>query len=138
MAAPMTKPANRQYDAFVDPDSRTFLATLTARLGPGTVEKGSWLRPVFPGHPGMAQALIYLSAHDSAAGTPVMTCVAAGGSGGQMSSGDRASLPGRSTRYRVIWLVCAHCGVKMACLFYDEGDIPVCANALHGQLEILR
>jgi hypothetical protein len=40
-------------------------------------------------------------------------------------------LPGDLTRLR-------HCGIKMACLFYDEGDIPVCANALHGQLEILR
>ena len=82
--------------------------------------------------------MIHVNMSDARAGMPAKACVAASGTGGQLSSGDRASLPGRSTRYRVIWLVCAHCGTKMACLFYDQGDIPVCANALHGQLEILR
>ena len=61
----------------------------------------------------------------------------AGGSGG-LGSGDRASLPGRSTRYRVIWLVCPQCGTEMAVLFYDEGDMPPCANCPHGQMEVQR
>lgn len=138
MAGPMIKRAHRRHEAFADPGSRMVLATLTARLGVGAGETGTWLRQVFPGPPGMAEVLIHLSTPDRAVGTSATTCVAGGGSGGQLSSGDRASLPGRSTRYRVIWLVCAHCGVKMTCLFYDEGDVPVCANALHGQLEILR
>jgi hypothetical protein len=67
-----------------------------------------------------------------------LACGQAGSSGGTLGSGDRASLPGRSTRYRVIWLVCAHCGARMAWLFYDERDIPVCANAEHGRMELQR
>ena len=55
-----------------------------------------------------------------------------------MGSGDGASLPGRSTRYRVIWLVCAHCGTKMAWSFYDERDVPLCANSPHGRMELER
>jgi hypothetical protein len=135
-AEPVTRRAHRRYLAFADPGSRVVLASLTAKMEDGAAE--TWLGQVFPGPPGLAEALIHPSTPDRAAGTPATTCMAGGGSGGQVSSGDRASLPGRSTRYRVIWLVCAHCGVKMACLFYDEGDIPVCANALHGQLEIVR
>lgn len=65
-------------------------------------------------------------------------CATAGGPGGQLGSGDRASLPGRSTRYRLVWLVCAHCGTKVPCLFYDERDIPVCGNAAHGPMELAR
>lgn len=64
-------------------------------------------------------------------------CAAYSG-GGQVGSGDRASLPGRSSRYRVIWLVCERCGTTMACLFYDDGDAPLCVNPLHGQMEVLR
>jgi hypothetical protein len=67
-----------------------------------------------------------------------LACGQAGSSGGSLGSGDRASLPGRSTRYRVIWLVCAHCGAKVAWLFYDERDIPVCVNAEHGPMELRR
>jgi len=26
----------------------------------------------------------------------------------------------------------------MECLFYDEGDLPLCRNSLHGQMEIKR
>jgi hypothetical protein len=65
-----------------------------------------------------------------------LTCGQTGGSSGNLGSGDRASLPGRSTRYRVIWLVCAHCGTRVAWLFYDERDIPICVNAHHGQMEL--
>lgn len=71
-------------------------------------------------------------------GLPARACVAGGAGGGQLSSGDRGSLPGRSTRYRVIWLVCAECGTKVPCLFYDECDIPICVNQSHGPMEISR
>jgi hypothetical protein len=65
-------------------------------------------------------------------------CAASVASGGEVGSGDRASLPGRSTRYRVIWLTCAQCGAAMACLFYDDGDMPLCVNPLHGPMEVSR
>lgn len=65
-------------------------------------------------------------------------CSISGGSGGPVGSADRASLPGRSTRYRVIWLVCPQCGATMTCLFYDEGDAPLCQDSAHGQMEIRR
>ncbi len=69
-------------------------------------------------------------------GLPERWCSAPGGSGGQIGSGDRASLPGRSTRYLMLWLVCPQCGATMKCLFYDEGDRPLCQNGGHGQMEI--
>jgi hypothetical protein len=69
------------------------------------------------------------------AGAPERWCDASHGNG-QFGVGDRASLPGRSTRYRIIWLVCPRCGARMECLFYDEGDAPVCANSSHGRMEV--
>jgi hypothetical protein len=70
--------------------------------------------------------------------SPERWCSVPSGTGGQTGAGDRASLPGRSTRYRVIWFVCPRCGARMECLFYDEGDMALCRNALHGQMEIQR
>jgi hypothetical protein len=135
MADVIDKHAHQRYEAPADPGDRRFPGILNARLG---VSAGGRLRQIFPWAPGLADVMIHVDMRDAGAGMPAKACVAASGTGGQLSSGDRASLPGRSTRYRVIWLVCAHCGTKMACLFYDQGDIPVCANALHGQLEVLR
>ncbi len=69
------------------------------------------------------------------------TCGDIGGSGGPLGCGDRASLPGRPARYRVIWLVCARCGAKTPRLFYDERDLPACAgsaDAPHGPMELQR
>ena len=130
------KDAHQRSEALADRGSRRFPGILDARLGVGAGDAG--LRQIFAWAPGLADVMIHVNMRDAGAGMPAKACVAASGTGGQLSSGDRASLPGRSTRYRVIWLVCAHCGTKMACLFYDQGDIPVCANALHGRLEILR
>jgi hypothetical protein len=70
------------------------------------------------------------------AGTAGRWCAAFSGSGGQVSCGDRASLPGRSPRYHLIWLVCGQCGTEMAVLFYDHGDLPVCVNCPGGQVEL--
>jgi hypothetical protein len=136
MADLIGKHAHRRYEAFADPGSLGIPGILGMGVGAG--KAGRRLRQIFPWAPGLADVMIHVSVSDARAGMQAKACVAASGTGGQLSSGDRASLPGRSTRYRVIWLVCAHCGTKMACLFYDQGDIPVCANALHGQLEILR
>ena len=79
-----------------------------------------------------------------AAGPSARGCKACGdigGSGGPLGCGDRASLPGRPARYRVIWLVCARCGATTSRLFYDERDLPVCAgsaDAPHGPMELQR
>ena len=62
-----------------------------------------------------------------------------GGSSGNLGCGDRASLPGRPARYRVIWLVCPRCGAETPRLFYDERDLPLCtetADAPHGLMEL--
>jgi hypothetical protein len=71
---------------------------------------------------------------------PERWCSAPSGSGGQTGAGDRASLPGRSARYHLIWFVCSQCGARtrMECLFYHEGDIPLCRNSVHGQMEVQR
>ncbi|HEY1001804.1 MAG TPA: hypothetical protein VGD83_19405 [Streptosporangiaceae bacterium] len=80
----------------------------------------------------------------SLAAGPPARCKACGdisGNGGHLGCGDRASLPGRPARYRVIWLVCARCGAKTARLFYDERDLPLCASsadAPHAPMELQR
>jgi hypothetical protein len=77
-----------------------------------------------------------------AAGPLARGCKACGeisGSSGNLGCGDRASLPGRPARYRVIWLVCARCGAETPQLFYDERDLPLCAgsaDAPHGLMEL--
>ena len=66
-------------------------------------------------------------------------CGEIGGTGGNLGCGDRASLPGRPARYRMIWLVCARCGAETPQLFYDERDLPVCAGSAeepHGRMEL--
>jgi len=60
-------------------------------------------------------------------------CGAFSGSGGQVCCGDRAILPGRSSRYHLIRLVCGQCGTEMALLFCDQGDLPQCATCPDGQ-----
>jgi hypothetical protein len=66
-------------------------------------------------------------------------CGDIGGSGGSLGCGDRASLPGRPARYRVIWLVCPRCGATTPQMFYDERDLPLCtssADAPHSPMEL--
>lgn len=87
---------------------------------------------------------------------PALTCLAAGADGppggagrgiagrwcgafsggGQVGCGDRATLPGRSPRYHLFQLVCGQCGTEMALLFYDQGDLPLCASCLGEQGEV--
>jgi hypothetical protein len=57
---------------------------------------------------------------------------AAGVAGGELGGGDRAGLPGRSTRYRVIKFECRGCPAKAFRSYYDERDIPRC----HGPMEL--
>jgi hypothetical protein len=107
---------------------------LTAALPPG----------VFSGIPPPGCMVAGASRLSLAAGPPARGCKACaviGGSGGQLGCGDHASLPGRPARYRVIWLVCARCGAKTPRLFYDERDLPVCADSAdvpHGPMELQR
>lgn len=103
--------------------------------GPLAVWPASRPGLLFRDLPGLAGEMPGAGRHAAAAGVPARPCAAGSGNTGQLSSGDRASLPGRPTRYKVIWLVCAHCGATRACLSYDEHDIPVCVNAHHGPME---
>ncbi len=96
------------------------------------------LRKIFGGDPALAYVMFRVHERDASVTSPASACGAASGSGGHLSCGDRASLPGRSTRYRIIWLVCAQYGTRVAWLFYDERDIPLCANSPHGRLELQR
>jgi hypothetical protein len=93
------------------------------------------------GHRNPAQICVTIRGNGPGASTPDRAgrvCGQAGAGSGNLGSGDRASLPGRSTRYRLVWLVCAHCNTRVAWLFYDERDIPVCVNAPHGRMELQR
>jgi hypothetical protein len=94
------------------------------------------LSGMFPGSPALTCVRLGADGPRAGAGGPGRWYGASSGSGGQLSCGDRASLPGRSPRYHLIWLVCAQCGTEMALLFYDQGDLPLCAGCLDGQMEV--
>jgi hypothetical protein len=113
--------------------------TLDTIAAPGASDGNERLISIFRGLAEPPGVMIHLNRHrEGIAGLPARTCVAGGAGGGQLSSGDRGSLPGRSTRYRVIWLVCAQCGTKVPCLFYDECDVPICVNTSHGPMGMSR
>jgi hypothetical protein len=125
--------------SFVDPEKDGTINIFHVQPGSRAGPPGDQLRQIFGGNPTLTCVMIRVHGQGlGPPGRPDLACAPTGGSGGQMGSGDRASLPGRSTRYRVIWLVCAHCGAKMAWLFYDERDIPLCANSPHGRMELQR
>ncbi len=113
---------------------------LSPRSDPGSRlnPQGDQVPEASGGNPALICVKIGTNRHGTGVSSPGRWCGTYGASGGQVGSGDRASLPGRSTRYRVIWLVCPQCGTKMACLFYDEGDRPVCENSPHGRMEVQR
>ena len=119
---------------------------LLSEPGPGDQDDLAGALPpgVFSGIPPPGCAVAGAERPSLAAGPPVRRCKACGdigGSGGPLGCGDRASLPGRPARYRVIWLVCARCGSTTPRLFYDERDLPVCASsadAPHGPMELQR
>jgi len=135
MQQPSSAPAHLAQDAI------RFLS----QVGPGRQDSlAGALRPgVFSGIPPPG-CVVAGPVRLSLVADPPARCKACGdigGSGGHLGCGDRASLPGRPARYRVIWLVCVRCGAKTARLFYDERDLPVCvssADAPHGPMELER
>lgn len=116
---------------------------LVSHIGPGRQDSlaRGWA-PSAPGGIPPGCAPLGAAGQDVAAGPAVRGCKACGeigGTGGNLGCGDRASLPGRPARYRMIWLVCARCGAETPQLFYDERDLPVCAGSAeepHGRMEL--
>jgi len=116
-----------------------------SQIGPGRQAGLAGALPpgVFGGIPPPGCVVAGTGGMSLAAGPPARckACGDIGGSGGHLGCGDRASLPGRPARYRVIWLVCALCGAKTPQLFYDERDLPLCASPAdtpHGPMELER
>lgn len=56
----------------------------------------------------------------------------------RLGEADRATQPGASTQYRLIRFRCARCGRQVFRGFYDDRDIPVCAEPGHGPMALLR
>jgi len=116
---------------------------LISHIGPGHQDSlaGGWAPGASGGIP-PGCVLPGAGGQDVATGPAVRGCKACGetgGTGGNLGCGDRASLPGRPARYRMIWLVCARCGAETPQLFYDERDLPVCAGSAeepHGRMEL--
>jgi hypothetical protein len=116
-----------------------------SQIGPGRQDGLAGVAPpgVFSGIPPPGCVVPWAHRPSLVAGSPARckTCGDISGNGGFLGCGDRASLPGRPARYRVIWLVCARCGATTPQLFYDERDLPLCASsadAPHGSMELQR
>jgi hypothetical protein len=135
MADSVAISAQQRHRAAVKPSELSFPVAPDGEA-PSAASEATTPEPIFSGSSG-SDGLIRVNPRDPGSGIPARTCMAGGGGSAQVSAGDRGSLPGRSTRYRVIWLVCPHCSAKMACLFYDQGDVPVCVNEPHGTMEVL-
>lgn len=128
-----------QHWAVPDHRKPMSLGILGTMAAPGASDDNERFGSIFRGIVEPPGVMIHGNRHyEAVAGPPARTCAAGGAGGAQLSSGDRGSLPGRSTRYRLIWLMCPECGTKVPCLFYDECDIPICANLSHGPMEMLR
>jgi hypothetical protein len=117
---------------------------LLSQVGPGRQDSlpGPLPPGVFSGIPPPGCVVASAQRLSPGAGPPAR-CKACGdiSGSGQLGCGDRATLPGRPARYRVIWLVCVRCGAKTPRLFYDERDLPLCASsadAPHGPMELER
>jgi hypothetical protein len=52
--------------------------------------------------------------------------VTLGGPGYEVGGGERAELPGLSTRYRLLKFACPRCSTPQYRTYYDERDLPVC------------
>ena len=128
------KDAHQRSEALADRGSRRFPGILRARLG-GDAGKAR-LRQIFAYAPGLADVMIRVNMSDARAGMPAKACGAAGGAGGQLSSGDRASLPGRSTRISGHLAGLRSLRHQDALVVLRPGRHSVCANALHGLLEL--
>jgi len=46
----------------------------------------------------------------------------------ELGVGERMTLPGESTRYRLLAFECAICGSKAHRVYYDERDLPDCSQ----------
>lgn len=129
----------QRLDAAVpDPGKDRIALVWLAHPGFRANPQGDQVQETISGNPALICVMIGADRQGAGGSGPQRWCGAYGGSGGQVGSGDRASLPGRSTRYRVIWLVCPRCETKMECVFYDEGDRPLCVNSRHGRMEVQR
>lgn len=60
----------------------------------------------------------------------------AGAAAGDLGAGERAGLPGRSTRYGLLRFTCGHagCGKVAYGSYYDDRFLPVCDVAAHGPM----
>ncbi|MGE5291829.1 MAG: hypothetical protein ACM3ML_32470 [Micromonosporaceae bacterium] len=51
-----------------------------------------------------------------------------GGPSAEPGAGERAQLPGMSSRYRALTFVCPQCKAREYRVYYDERDLPVCKH----------
>ena len=54
----------------------------------------------------------------------------------EFGAGERMTLAGNSTRYQLLAFECSECGLKAHRVFYDERDLPGCAQ--HGGMRLVR
>jgi len=138
MAGGIAERGQRLYAAPVNPEKDGILRALGTGPDSRAGQVSGQLRGIFGTDSALAYVMFRVNGQDVGVTIPARPCGAPIGGGGHLSCGDRASLPGRSTRYRIIWLVCTKCGTRVAWLFYDERDIPLCVNSPHGRLELQR
>jgi hypothetical protein len=138
MAGGIAERGQGLYAAPVNPEKDGILRALGTGPDSRAGQVRGQLRGIFGTDSALAYVMFRVNERDVGVTILARACGAPIGGGGHLSCGDRASLPGRSTQYRIIWLVCAKCGTRVAWLFYDERDIPLCVNSPHGRLELQR
>lgn len=95
------------------------------------------LRRVYLHRPGVDRVALRVGGVRIGVTTRDRVCRDAGTAGGEgLGDGDRASVVGDSTQYRLIRFACERCRRAAATVFYDERRVPSCDE--HGPMELLR
>ena len=97
------------------------------------------LRSMYAADPRLGRVLIQVAGVDVGISTRQLVAHDTGVAGATetpVGTGERASQPGDSTRYRIVLFRCGGCAASVARVFYDERRIPLCTE--HGAMELVR
>lgn len=140
------KAVQSKVAAFTDPSARDRAsldrepagAELEYAAGAKVVEVRGRLRSRFEGAPGLTRILLVRNGERIAVAVREKVLAApatAGAPAADLGAAERAGLPGRSTRYRLLVYACgrAGCGERAHRSYHDERFLPECGNG-HGAM----
>jgi hypothetical protein len=133
MAQAEVERARKRYGRLIDDAATRHDAVLDVTIDDRADQVSSRLMERFRER-SVTAVMIRLDEQDVGVSTRDKVRSAVGVAGGELGGGDRAGLPGRSTRYRAIKFICRTCNDIEVRSYYDEREIPACPA--HGRMEL--